>query len=905
MKRKFFKCARGAVSLFLVVLLLPFTEIATILISAQRYNSSIGILDEVMDSSMLSTLGNYDKYVRERFGVFTPSQKKDLQSTFDGYFDYNIGGILGNSFNDGLTATVTGDLPLTDDDVLELQIKEYNKLNAPFKMINDGLDLSELMKTLEKNLNIKNLLDFSNAGADFCDAALDFNESYEKLCLLSDRINVLISTYNTRYNAFNKAIGDIYDARDQLEELKNKDKDLNDGLTALNDELEELSEKLDKAETADEKKEINDQIDELNKKIKDKEKEIKDNEGENQKVSSDLAKMRIAFGLSKTDYINCHSELISKLGTYKTEFKTALEKIESLKNSTGEVIAGTVNVLNSSGYNDAKENNKKINKELENYDDPKVFKDSRYYELVKQRQENDVVIANYDIGNAGGEALTDGNDKLSELLREASESFNETEIQNVINNLTKQEVELGEIDYEYALKHSNGSEYHTSVNVVLSREQLKNLYLYFDDESSNISTSLSDIWNALKSIVESLFKLKLVFDPALCAKIDTGFFESNYGLSINQPATNPAAQVILAVSGIITSISDAVFSLNSNFVERVKSLWNAFKCVADFVTSLGELILQIGSNIYSLITNPGGVLLPYYFMQTLPCRTDYKDGKNMTGSPYSKIAYANYGNEGVNGIPLVQDLAAMLKIAVGSKAEDDKMFCGAELEYLIVGSNDELVNQSTVFGMLYIFRMIFAAANWGKAVEFQALATGPQFPLVFILYLLFEPLIDCVLLVNGGKVDLLKSTPNLSVAGMVKIVPQIVSILPQNSETNDTLNKKFNELFEIKSDGKTNNNNNKDEKTGYLKGLLSLNYKEYVLLLMVLTSNNSLGLGMMKNLIQMETLAYNTKNSLGDFDIRKAYTQMQCDVSGSANPILATAFSDSIFKFSRTQIRGY
>ena len=75
--------------------------------------------------------------------------------------------------------------------------------------------------------------------------------------------------------------------------------------------------------------------------------------------------------------------------------------------------------------------------------------------------------------------------------------------------------------------------------------------------------------------------------------------------------------------------------------------------------------------------------------------------------------------------------------------------------------------------------------------------------------------------------------------------------------------------------------------------------------IMLLFSNNTNELMLFKNLIQMETQANNVKYSKGDFYLNKAYTQINCTVKGSATPLLATAFSDSIFKFTRHQCRGY
>lgn len=901
MKRKFFKCARGAVSLLLVVLLLPFTEIATILISAQRYNSSIGVLDEVMDSSILSTLGNYDTYVRERFGLFTVSQKKDIKDTFDSFFNYNKNGIMGNAFNNGLTSSVSGALPLSDNDILKLQIKEYNKLNAPLKMINDGLDLNKLIEKFEKGFNLSDLLNAANAGADICDSGIDFINSQEKLKRLSNKISELKKAYNDAYDRFNQSINDIYNARDQLNQIENKNSTLNSDLDKLFKELESLQEDLENADSKEEKQKIADQIEDLNEKIKDKQKEVNDNNKEKDDVTSQSASLIFAFNSSKTAYINTHGELISKLDAYKKEFKTALEKLQSVAKSTGEFASSAVKACTDTEYKKAKDDNKKIAEKLKKYDDAKVEKDSTYSDLIKKKEDNDQKILKYDIVKGSSEGVNGSSSELSRLVEETEESFNEEEIQRVINGLTEQQLKLNSLEYKYAASHSNGSEYHIGINVVLSSKQLDDLRSFYDKEADKMTVSISDIWEAVKAFFESILKLKLVYDPALCSKIDSQYFMSEFGLQIEHPASNP---LITVISDIVTNIA-TVASVSSDLGEKLKALFNLLKCVADFVVAFGKTIVQFFSNFAYYIKNPSDTLLPYYYTQTLPCRTDFRTGKNMTGDPYSKIEYANYGDDGVTGLPIIQDFASLFNLALdGDKKANDKMFCGAELEYLIAGSNNEIKNQAVVFGMLYILRMICDWPNWSKAFELQALAIGPHYAIIHIMYVLLEPFIDCVLLVNGGKVSLLKDFPYLSSTGMVKLIPELVKIVSSDS---NVLQTKFEKIFKVKDADKDAlaKQNIAAEKTGYLKDLFSLSYKEYLMLLMLAFSNHSSELDALKNLIQMETLAYNTKFSNGSFDISKAYTQITCEVFGSAKPVLATAFSDSIFKFSRTQTRGY
>ena len=914
MKRKFFKCTKGAISLFLILLLLPFTQIATILVSAQRYNSSVAILDEVMDSSSLSTLSDYDGYVRDRFGLFSISQKSSLKDNYESYFKYNCDGVLKNSFNDDLKIDVTGGLSLNDNDILLSQIKEYNKLNAPIKMVHDGLDLSELIKKFEDKFNLSNILDMTNAGIDICDGALDFRESYEKLKKLSDRLSTLKNDYNTKFNEFSSAIGDIYDVRDEISKLEKTETALNSELTSLNNQLDSLNKDLEKEKDSKKKDTIQTQIDEINEKIEKKEKEIKDNQKENNDKKSKIQPLINAFNTKKTAYANSHDELISKLSTYKSEMKTALSKIESMVSSTGEFITSAGKTISAEKDAQAKKDNKEIDEKLKEYDSGKE-KDEKYYELVFQKSDNDSISAEYKMTKGMNDGLNEANSEIAKLTKEAKEAFDEESIQNTIDKLTNQKNTVNGLSVDDVKNKKNGDDYYTEINVVLNKEQLQKLYLYFEDMSNDIGISLSDIWESIKSFLESIFKVKLVYDPALCSKIDSSYFMDKFGITIDNPATNPVAALIQAISEFITGLADfATGAATFDFVKAwngIKGLFNGFK---NIVTSLINVVTQLVSNVATYISEPSQMLLPYYFTQTLPCRTDYKTGKNMTGNKYSKIEYANYGDSGVNGLPAIESIVSLFNLVFGEKEANDKMFCGAELEYLISGKSSEIENQSSVFGMLYIIRLLLDIPGWGKATELQAIAAGPHYGIVLAIYLLLEPFLDCVLLVNGEKVDLIKTTPYLSAAGMTEFIPQIIKIVPTDGTSKANLRNKFSRIFVKAGESQDDfnysydkegvTNGNKTE-SSYLKDLLKLNYKEYLMLLMLLFSNHNAELNLFKNLIQMETSAYNTKNLKGDFDLKKAYTQINCTVSGSASPLLATAFSDSIFKFSRQQCRGY
>ena len=68
---------RGAISLMLAALMLPFYSLAAILIETQRYQSSVRALDELLGTSSISVLANYDTYLHDRFGLLAVAQSPE------------------------------------------------------------------------------------------------------------------------------------------------------------------------------------------------------------------------------------------------------------------------------------------------------------------------------------------------------------------------------------------------------------------------------------------------------------------------------------------------------------------------------------------------------------------------------------------------------------------------------------------------------------------------------------------------------------------------------------------------------------------------------------------------------------------------------------------------------------
>ena len=76
---------KGAISLFMAVLMTPFLSIALLLVETGRYNSAVSLLDEAMGVSAVSTLANYDEYLKDRWGLLAFNQEHDLEDMYTAY----------------------------------------------------------------------------------------------------------------------------------------------------------------------------------------------------------------------------------------------------------------------------------------------------------------------------------------------------------------------------------------------------------------------------------------------------------------------------------------------------------------------------------------------------------------------------------------------------------------------------------------------------------------------------------------------------------------------------------------------------------------------------------------------------------------------------------------------------
>ena len=254
------------------------------------------------------------------------------------------------------------------------------------------------------------------------------------------------------------------------------------------------------------------------------------------------------------------------------------------------------------------------------------------------------------------------------------------------------------------------------------------------------------------------------------------------------------------------------------------------------------------------------------------------------------------------------------------------MFKGAELEYLLCGSEDEIMNQLAAFLDLYLFRFAVDALSSLTNEQVQAMCEGTYIAgiVIMLIVLFLEPFIDCIMLVNGIKEYFYKETVYLTPSGIVSLVVDAIKL---NSITSGAMNigglgdKLTNfagngvawSTIESQADNFTGYHDGEgydeddfyefDSDTGKMKlqtkkkGIYSMDYTLHMFYLINTRVTPDALLQRIQDIIYTEAVTYNNLYSPEvTFDLNKAYTGIQTEMTYEAKPMFtldALSGSDS------------
>lgn len=919
---------KGAISLFLAVLMTPFLTIALLLVEVGRYNSTVSILDEALGVSSISTLANYDDYLQERWGLMALSQDIDINSVYQQNLQTN-GSIMGGAININ-RANATGMYPLSDSAILNNQIMEYSKLNVPTKLATEFLNLSDLVGKLENLAGMGNIVSLLTKGVDAIDSGITLVETAEKLKESANTLDGLHDDYENKYVAFESAVNTLIANLQRKRTLENQLSTLNTELSTLEAELkvllgeddeddEETDESTEETEAPEETEPESEEVKAKREEISEKEAEISRVNGQISSLNRTISSNRSTAKTAQTEYAEVLSQISSELGNFKELMADCNEAVSSIQSdilgATANIAAIATDLANKQKDLAAiKADLNRMEKEGYTENDPSYSAGLDYkIALEKEVSELETQKALYDATTKGLGEMTDSWDTSFEAYSDATlgeriKGFDQLREKVLALNIDSVSANSSSITRE--------SYKATALGGYIKAADIEK---YLTEQEEELKKgSLKALLDGLTAIYNELMGLSIFFEDNLDACIDLQYYNDNLG---GLPGGANADGGVLEVIKNIGSVCSSAGGFVSNFAQlklltALKELKTLVQSVIDLIRSIGQLALDLLRNIADLLTGYDRWYYSAYAAYNLSCRTDYNTTsgsvslKTMTGYSVGKDSFPEADNN--MNIPIFGELSALISTinTYMNNTGKDITFSGAELEYILFGSTSEIANQLYVFCVLYLIRLLFNIPSITANVEVQALAASATlgYPVIIGLYIVLEPLVQTILLVNGSNQALVPTTVYLSPSGLPKLIAELVSFCKLTDAQAEKIGNKMvtaisesqddydyqKKLAEYDSEGNTS------------KALFNFSYREYCFILLLITVAEPQLLARLSNIIQMETLCYYQNKEAGfTFDLKKSYSYLYIQVDANLNQMMPSLADSSIFTVHRDHYRGY
>ncbi len=986
---KYINGTKGVISIFLALVILPFTTIAGSLVNAARVNSAVAIFDEALCNASNSTLGTYDKFLRKRFGLLAMRQEvsganglnqeevsKLISDTFSQYMKENLK-TLSNTYTD-FESKSTGVYPLADKDVLMTEILEYSKYSVPVKLVKDGLSLEDMVRSLEKSLPHKNILDLISSGAGVADAFVSLGRDFDLLKSAINDEEIAIQNYDNAYNAFAGSVLNYISKKQEMEteldriqtEIQSKESEIEtnseqiknieaqieaistqiEGIETQIEELEKLQIENSEVDNLKNIEELQKQIEEPQKQLENFQKQIEELNKNNRDASKahetakenydstkasyeeQLLTLKNEIDTSKRTYSLAISSLSEKLGTVGGKLNTVQSDITSVGTASITMVTniGTTAMNSTKGKN--KEDIDKLKKELDNAED----------EESKRKIQNDIdVLEKSNIGIDNQKTIVEaGKDGANEYIKTFKTEINKIDVnlysitaQNLM--VLKQKVDsYGSNDADIT-ENINKSEYYIVISGLLTRDAA-------EEAEKNLVTECtkSAIWSVLKalaSFVEALFHISYIYNPKLAAVIDTKYYEDTYGglpsekSRVSYPLNYGDSQdkeksedfkklfgdyssadinsygdydllaalgSLVSDFGIIVADSNAIMNVYGliNFAQRFHEMTDAAGRIVDTVKSIFNYL----GNAFSESAIGNKMLLSGYASYMTSNRVTYTGSNGLNGCSFNLRQQQTSTVGQMDYIENFQALITSIKKSVTGGSE--KSFVGAETEYLLCGSKSELRNQAQTFACIFIFRLvsnILPVFITDQQVKLIAVGSTLAAPFVYLIYMILEPLVDTVILVNNGNIPLIKMKAYLTPSGLPSLINKFTD-LELNSEEMKEVQSNFNKEIGNMNLGEYKDN---DDTT-----IFDMNYTQALWLIMTVFTSKDKMLERLSNIIEMEAVEY--KNNVDSspnklFDLDYSYTYIRTQASFTTNEFIKLSNKQGINCKERIVYKGY
>lgn len=398
----------------------------------------------------------------------------------------------------------------------------------------------------------------------------------------------------------------------------------------------------------------------------------------------------------------------------------------------------------------------------------------------------------------------------------------------------------------------------------------------------------------LLDILDKLMHIQVFYDKSLDSVVSTSLLHESSSPELDDMLIIASIQTFFDAGKRFTSEGNIL----KKFVDYVVGIAEVIVAAATLLISIVTWALNFVGNVFrmtgTLFTDPAGwfeqMLFTGYCAYNLPNRTNCTSEKSLTGYDYQKVFLEQGGDLAAYDARI---FGGNFGDKLGNQSGTDTGFKGAELEYIMVGSQSEYENQATSFFKLYLFRILF---------NLFPVLTSPEYSrshwAVIVAVLLVEPLIDTIFLVNGEKEYLVKQDLYLSIDSLDEVLEKL-----SNITLGESASKMAKGFFGKEDEPGTGGG------LGVVKDLnfLKCDYTDHLYLYMFITYEPGNYVNRLQNIVQTEANTHYTKTEGVSFDLDQAYTHVCSSVSYQLNPIfnVDVLTSGGIFDVYISRYTGY
>lgn len=843
LKYRWRKRLRGSISIFLCLILSPMLTVSLALVEYARYQQLVQDAQDVIDLSGVSWLSDYDVYLHDRFGLLG-RQLGTSEGLIPWYsFIKSNNKITGNQL-EYMSIDNRWDADLSSIDVLKQQLTDVSEITVPAAVSAEDYPLEYMIQEMQ------NVTEFE----DVRETVHMLREVIEELWNLSEELDdfessMMYSAIDLRFYYYPNSIGK---------------------------EFAKLYEKLEKYQiTLPEdasQKEIDRAIDACTK---------------------DSYEKGIIGSIAYICYLGTQMEYTAE--NVKSELENKLKQVEALEVSIKAIREKADEISNDTGVikRMSKEPIQIINKILDQLTDP--------IETLKKRLTKDRLDK---VQKAADEVLNTGFketklDMIPGTLSDYSVAYGYRNAYHPFFTAKSDQLYKGKefmvmlMKTAYKMNQSYTKEeiadYYKEKLTWKETFNIQDLYDKFVDarkkmEEIVVSGEENDVFAMLDemgTILEGLFGLDIFFDSECNASLE---ISTDRGELQKKKAIYK--QFLEGVDDMrMFSGGEGTWTKLEYLLMEMVWVYYGMETALDAIYELTENVLQSVKNLSDDDLHEK-ILLAGYIRYNLPSRLNVTDGA-LSGKGLTSFSYSDIPNlEKGSGISIesgsMSGVVELLNSLTSAKGKD-KMFRGAELEYICEGSSSELMNQVMVFMDLYALRMLLDVSSIFSDREVHAVAKGAGMAsgAVYITYMLMEPMMDMLLLMNDKAFPVEKNDCWLTKTAISEYISSVGEEI-----LGEDLSGKMRQ-FTVKYAQCIGGGTCWTDSAG--------DYLDYVMILLLMNCNTDTMLKRLRNVIGLEVSAYNgdrpSWQSPAEY-LGQMYTKINLTGVGLFNPFFNLELGD-------------